>query len=81
MEINEIGHDYVAITLSRRNLLALLVKLDGHPPNSACTIAKITDRGVLMVRAVEDDEAYSERSCGKMHPATEVRITTPGLKH
>ena len=27
------------IVLSRRNLLALLAKLDGHPPDSACAIA------------------------------------------
>lgn len=54
------------IELSRYNLEVLLAKLDGNPPGSACTIGKDD----WWVKAVEDDEHYSDRAPGEMHPAT-----------
>ena len=61
------------IELSRRNLLSLLAKLDGHPPNSACTITTPISDGVPLwsVHAVEDAEHYSDRPAGPMIAETE----------
>ena len=58
------------IELTRRNLLALLAKLDGNPPDSACTISKSR----WQIKAVEDDEHYSDRRPGRMHEATEAVV-------
>ena len=59
------------ITLSRRNLLALLHKLD--MPGSARTIVKPCG---AVVRCESDVEHYGERGfpAGKMHPDTEAYI-------
>ena len=62
------------IVLSRRNLLALLAKLDGHPEGSACTIAGGADAPGFLVRAEEDDVHYADRAPGRMHPETEARL-------
>lgn len=64
------------IELTRRNLTALLLKLDGHPPHSACTISEpITacalERPLWSVKAVEDIEHYRDREPGKMIEETE----------
>lgn len=58
------------IELSRHNLMILLAKLDGYPPNSLCTIEK---DGVF-IKAVEDTCHYSQLPPGVMHPATERAI-------
>jgi hypothetical protein len=67
------------LVLSRRNLLTLLAKLDGHPVNSACTIGGGDDALGYFVRAEEDEVHYAEREVpagmpkwGPMHPATEA---------
>lgn len=65
------------IVLSRRNLLALLTKLDGHPPNSHCMIEGGYEARGVVIRAEEDEAHYSERPAGEMHPDTEERITKP----
>lgn len=64
------------VYLSRTNLLALLAKLDGNPPNSARTILKQDDEtgAFWMVVAQSDDEHYGGRIRGPMHPATEAAI-------
>jgi len=65
----------VTLTLSRRNLLALLKKLDYVKEGgmSACTIGKYKspDNGLegcdhILVRAVEDEDYYIDREPGKM---------------
>lgn len=73
------GHDYVM--LSRRNLLTLLAKLDGHPPNSACMIGGGSDAPKLWLMAEEDDVHYKDRPVhegvtkfGPMHPETEAAL-------
>src|SRR5260370_658079 len=66
----------IFITLSRRNLRALLAKLDGFPKDSKKTVYKDMDDGqVLVVTAEEDDIHYRLHTPGTMHPETEVRIT------
>jgi hypothetical protein len=57
------------VELTRRNLRALLAKLDGNPPDSMCTIVDPYDQ--IAVKAVEDSEHYADRSPGPMTPETE----------
>jgi hypothetical protein len=59
----------VEVTLSRRNLLSLLHKLDWD--GSARTIQKFADGIVLTVVAEDDDEHYGEYAAGVMHDETE----------
>ena len=64
--------------LSRRNLLVLLSKLDRvkNGGESACTIIKRDDthkkypqsHPSIVITAVEDEEYYSDRGPGLMHP-------------
>lgn len=63
----------VHVTLSRRNLKALIAKLDGHPANSARTIATIANALKLIVTAEEDGIHYANRGYppGPMVPETE----------
>jgi hypothetical protein len=63
----------VGVELTRRNLLSLLAKLDGHPADSACTIQSPDG---FLVKAVEDDAHYSDRNAGHMHPETEKMTRT-----
>jgi hypothetical protein len=77
------------IYLSRRNLLALLSKLDRQVAGeeTLCTIIKHQHDSPeyqqtmknIAVFAVEDDEYYEaqNRRAGAMHPADEVNITQP----
>jgi len=60
----------VRVWLSRRNLLALLAKLDGYPQESSCTLVK----DGLAVTAEEDKDHYNGVKGGKMHPETEKKI-------
>jgi hypothetical protein len=69
--------------LTRRNLRTLIAKLDRNLKggSSACTIVK-TDTvhpnypcsDVIEVTALEDDEYYTDREPGLMHPADEKTI-------
>jgi hypothetical protein len=74
----DIGPGAVAVTLSRRNLLALLAKLELQ--GSARTLISRNAyvggecaRIHLVVRAESDDDHYAERGFppGRMHPLTE----------
>jgi len=70
--------------LSRRNLLALLSKLDRQAAGdaTACAIVKYSNPtdpycntiDQVTVVAVPDDEFYANRSPGAMHPADEARL-------
>ena len=70
--------------LSRRNLLALLSKLDRleNGDETACAIIKSANPAdpycntidQVMVIAVPDDRFYANRSPGAMHPLDEVRL-------
>lgn len=55
------------LVVSRRNLLALLTKLDGNPLASACTI----EREGFYLQAEEDVVHYADRPAGPMHHDTE----------
>ncbi len=80
LAVRRASRSIVKVALSRRNLKILLAKLDGSPPNSACTIYyEGRDGKVLWVTAEEDDVHYAnpERDLprgGTMHPATEDAI-------
>lgn len=72
------GRTYV--TLSRRNLLTLLAKLDLE--GSACTIMgdKMECEGeLLMVTAEEDFEHYGDRRPGPMSEETEFTLAEHAL--
>ena len=57
------------VELTRRNLVALLAKLDGRPRDSMCTIVD-PDRKIA-VKAVEDSEHYADRNPGALRDETE----------
>jgi hypothetical protein len=73
------GRDVVRVTLSRRNLRALLAKLDGYPPGSARTIERDDDAALLQVVAEEDDAHYAGREPGPAHPETEAAMRGAAL--
>lgn len=72
------------VYLSRRNLLTLLAKLDRNketPGASQCTIVKQDTQhpkypcsNYIAVTALEDEEYYTDRLPGRMHPAEETKI-------
>lgn len=62
------------VILSRRNLMTLLAKLDGHPKGSACAIIGGDDAIGIAVIAEEDEIHYAGRIPGVMHHETESRI-------
>jgi hypothetical protein len=78
VRLDRVTRTEVVVTLSRRNLLTLLAKLDGHPSTSACTIS-LPGGGEgpeLLVRAEENEADYRHRPAppGRMHPDTEARF-------
>ena len=78
----EDGMPVVAVALSRRNLLALLAKLDTE--GSECTLHKreepLGEQWALVVIAEEDGEHYDGRAepPGPMHQVTEAFIRRSG---
>ena len=78
----EDGRPAVAVTLSRRNLLALLAKLDTE--GSERTLLKreepLGEQWTLVVIAEEDGEHYDGRAepPGPMHQVTEAFIRRTG---
>lgn len=78
MRLDLVTPAQIRIALSRRNLLTLLAKLEGHPPMSACTISFPGSREepALVVTAEPDDLHYRGRAVppGPMHPDTEAWI-------
>jgi hypothetical protein len=77
------------IYLSRRNLLALLSKLDRDAAgeDTHCAIIKHQQPSpsykqtmdTVMIVAVQDEEYYGsqERGAGEMHPADEIKLGVP----
>lgn len=78
MRIDHITSDIVQITLSKRNLLGLLAKVDN--PDSAKTIFKIDgdrDSPITLVVCAEQDAEHYDREdgpAGAMHPDAEAFI-------
>ena len=69
----DITNKRVIVTLSKRNLLALISKIGR--PESAATIYKSVDGGyTLFVAGVLDTEHYIDRKPGLMHPKDEAFI-------
>jgi len=75
--------EVIEVLLSRRNLLALLAKVDAHPPRSAATLVfpGTDEEPTLVVRAESDRQHYGHRGYGPvpMHPATEAWIRAGDL--
>ena len=76
------GEWLTKVTVSRRNLLTLLAKLDGHPSDSACSIECPNMYPYTLLVAEEDDVHYSHLSRGeevdrpgRMHPDTEAAVS------
>jgi hypothetical protein len=76
MRIERQNDGLVRVYLSRRNLKALLAKLDGNPPLSFCTL--LSSDETFAVTAEENEEHYAHPSrgdavnvAGAMHPETE----------
>lgn len=72
----DINSHFVAVTLSKRNLLALLDKVDRN--ESAATIYKRCDGVVVCVQAQTDERHYEGRTAGVMEDGTETRIQALG---
>jgi hypothetical protein len=77
----ELRERVVRVTLSERNLRALLAMLHGSVPNSACTLTYPTRDGPTLVVSAESDAVHyfhPERDvpgiAGVMHPETEARM-------
>lgn len=78
----ELDGNLVIVTLSRRNLLALLHKLD-WPPSARMILngdcyrdGDPIDDVLLVLRCEDDEEHYARRPAppGPMHPYTEASI-------
>ena len=84
MRLDLVTPAQIHIVLSRRNLLTLLAKLEGHPPLSACTISfpGAGEEPALVVSAESDDLRYGRRSApaGAMHPDTEAWVAHVATK-
>jgi len=72
MKAKRLHNGTIIISLSERNLLALLSKLKRK--NSAKTLCKTTDAGFIMLIAEPDSEHYGTTEPGKMHPIDEIFI-------
>lgn len=69
----EVSPRKVRVILSKRNLLSLLDKLSWE--QSARTIVREQEDGTLLVVTAEtDEEHYTDRSPGIMHPRTEAAL-------
>jgi hypothetical protein len=75
VEPNVAAKAYV-VTLSRRNLRALLAMLD-DPEHQSKTIGQMTDVGWLYIKAEEDAEHYAGRQPGRMGARIERRLAQP----
>lgn len=74
-----IKDEVIYVTVSRRNLLALLAKLDGHPHESFCTIIGPTMYPPTVLTAEENEQHYSDLDRlgvpqDPMHPETETLV-------
>lgn len=62
------------LVLSRRNLVSLLAKVDGSPPDSFCTITGGSEAEGWAISVEPDEVHYATRLAGPMHPDTEDAI-------
>lgn len=76
MRLDKQDWKHVNITLSKRNLLSLLAKLNGYPPQSCCTLKKLEGKVILTVCAEDDHTHYANRGYppGEVHPETAEAI-------
>jgi len=79
------------VFLTRRNLLTLLSKLDRQKEGdiTACTIMKCDNQHkvypqtmrAILVTALEDEEYYTERQPGAMHPKDDPDARSSKTQH
>lgn len=70
MNVTKVGHRTIVVTLSERNLRALLLKVDD--PHSHRTLVRRTEGDLMLwVTAEKDEDHYVDRQPGRMHPRTE----------
>jgi hypothetical protein len=63
------------VTVSRRNLLTLLQKVDLPAGESHCAISRICDNGLVVVLKAETDAAhYGDREAGQMRNDAEAFV-------
>jgi len=74
MRLDYAGGREIFVPLSRRNLETLLAKLDGNPPDSACTLLLEGLDHYLVITAETNEEHYRSRNPGPMHPTTELAL-------
>jgi hypothetical protein len=80
MRIDYLGAEAVKITLSEKNLLTLLHKLEvnkTNPGESACGITKEEDGPKLLMVYAEPDDVHYDRPdgpAGIMHPREETAL-------
>jgi hypothetical protein len=67
-------HSVVRVTLSRRNLQTLLLKLD-EP--SERTLIRNCDGVMLYVMGENDEAHYGDRTPGMVHPREEAKLAEP----
>jgi hypothetical protein len=78
MNVKYMDEKCVRVDLSRRNLEALLRKLDGFPEFSDATLIRVCENDItLVVTAHEDEDHYDGRIPGQVHPATWEAMQTP----
>ena len=65
------------VALSRRNLEALLAKLDANKEQALTSFCTIIKPDGTIVRAEENEVHYHDRPAGPMHPREEARISKP----
>lgn len=61
----------VTITLSERNLRAMLHKVTGMGDSARCIVRTMDDGWQLLLRGENDSDHYAQRTPGPMHPLTE----------
>ena len=77
----KVENNLITVKLSKRNLLALLHKVDS--PDSAKTLFKQTDDDYRLILIAEPDSLHYQDNepAGKMHPSTEEFIKFHSMVH
>ena len=73
LERHPSGGIVARITLSRRNLMTLLTRLDAAPPGADVSIWRIAGEGLVIVVAAEEDATHY--ATGQTHPGAEAPLS------
>ena len=77
----KVENNLITVKLSKRNLLAMLHKVDSS--DSAKTLFKQTDDDykLVMIAETDDEHYHPDESAGKMHPSAEEFIKIHSKVH